>query len=61
MEFLNEQGSSLGLLVGCVDIKLDGSSVEFDRGFVGILVLAADAVAVAYIVERASDLSSGVR
>ena len=41
--------------------KIDASSVEFDRGFVGLLTLGADAGAVAVMGERASALRSGVR
>ena len=41
--------------------KWYGSSVEFDRGCVGMLTLGADAVSVAAVVARASDIRSGVR
>ena len=40
---------------------MDGSSVEFGMGIVGLSLLGADAVAVADVVARASDLISGVR
>ena len=41
--------------------KFGGSSVEFCMGFAGLLVLVADAVAVAEVVARVSDIISGVR
>ena len=41
--------------------KFDSYSVEFDRGFVGLLALGADAVAVAEVGAHASVLISGVR
>ena len=43
-----------------MDRKLDGSSVEFDRGFAGILVVCAYAVAVSAVVLRASVQRLGV-
>ena len=55
-----ELGPSLDLSGGCVAIKLDGSSVVFDRGFVGLLALGTDAVTVASVSERASALRSAV-
>ena len=60
VEFLPEVGSSLGLSVGCVEIKLDGSSVEFDMGFVGLLTLGTDAVVAEAVGARNSALISGV-
>ena len=61
--------SSLDLSGGCVEIKLEGSSVESDRGFAGarvdvvalLIVLGVYAVALAVVVARTSDLRSGVR
>ena len=44
-----------------MEIKLDGSSVQFDRGCVGLLALGADAVEVAAVVARSSVLISRVR
>ena len=61
MEFGNEVGYSLGLLGGFVERKVDGSSVEFDRGIVGLPTLGADSVLVAVVVAHASALISGVR
>ena len=55
-----ELGPSLDLSGGCVAIKLDGSSVVFDRGFVGLLALGTDAVTVASVSERAYALRSVV-
>ena len=54
-----EVGSSLGLSGGCVDIKIGGYSVEFDRWVVGLPTLCKNAVAV--VAARASALISGVR
>ena len=39
-----------------MDIKVDGSSTEFDRGIVAFSTLGEDAVSVAAIVSRTSDL-----
>ena len=61
VDFLIEVGYSLGLSGGGVERKFDGSSVEFDKGSLGILALGAYTVVVAAVVARASALSSGVR
>ena len=61
LEFVIEIGSSLGLSGGCMERKVDSSSVELVRGLVVITVLGADAVAVIEVVARASALISGVR
>ena len=41
-------------------IKFDGSSVEFDRVFVGLLMLGADKVSATAVGARDSILISGV-
>ena len=41
--------------------KLYGSSVEFDRGIVGMLSFGSDAVAVAAVVALSSAIRPGVR
>ena len=52
---------SLRLSSGFVDRKLDFSLVRFDRVFVRLLALGADAVSVAAVVAHASVIKSGVR
>ena len=46
---------------GYVERKLYGSSVEFDRGIVGMIAFVSDAVAVAAVVALASAIRPGVR
>ena len=60
VEYVIKVGSYLGLSCGCVERKFDVSSVGFDRGGSGLLVLGSDAVEVAVVVARASALRSGV-
>ena len=43
-----------------MDRKLDGSSVEFDRGFVGLLAFGTGAVSVSELGAHASVLRSEV-
>ena len=52
---------SLCLSFGCVERKVDGSSVKFYTGIVGMPVLGADAVSVAVVLVRYSTLRSEVR
>ena len=40
----------------CVERKLDGSSLNFVRGVVGLRTLGADTMSVTVVVERASVL-----
>ena len=53
--------SAIDLSCGCVERKVGGSSVKFDRGIVGLPMLGAYAVTLVEVVARASDLISGVR
>ena len=61
VEFGIEVGSYLGLSGGYGERKVDGYSLEFDRGIVGLTLLGTDAVAVAAISVQASALISGMR
>ena len=42
-------------------VKVDGSSVEFDRGILGLTALGMDAETLAEVVARASALRSELR
>ena len=61
VEFGIQVVSSLGMSGGYVERKLYGSSVEFDRGIVGMIAFVSDAVAVAAVVALASAIRPGVR